>query len=283
MAITARAARNFDFAAKSGNGDRVGPGSYSLEQKRLHRVNPVPFGQSAKRPSIVPNDSKGASPGPGEYTITNSLRASSAGACQPFRSAVKRFDFVVQDGPGPGAYGAHQEWHTHQQSRKKSAPAAPRKPYVGYQTVPTIPAPDQTHGYEENDEGELVLQPPPERSGDIEFGIPVGTSLSDTHAVHWSRSRSGRTKFVPSEAPGPGAYEATAHLNAATPATAAFRSTASKHWNPATDAPGPGAYNPPVTVEVNYARPHGCFGTTSSRGIDMKIDDNPGPGTALSV
>merc|ERR1711907_298461 len=63
----------------------------------------------------------------------------------------------VKENPGPGAYSLHKQW-----CKPKPPPQEHHALSIRHtQSAPSIPAPSQSYGYEEDELGELQMQRPP--------------------------------------------------------------------------------------------------------------------------
>jgi len=258
-------------------------------------------------------DPKKVMPGPGEYQlprqghISNGKRA----AGSAFTSKVARLaSMQVDDRPGPGQYAVRNEWAA--PARRDGARGGPQRAvaYSRAPNAPSIPAPEQSYGYEETQAGALVLQkPPPGGYSGVSGRLSAGPGSYDprkasaitkphTTGVAWGNSRVQRSLFSGGlDTPGPGAYRAGSSENA-DPATlaasqrggAAFKSKVPLAHQLATDVehvtPGPGAYASstffaPKTMPENLQ----TFGSTQKRLASDAITTTqrqkmgqPGPG-----
>jgi hypothetical protein len=122
--------------------------------------------------------------------------------------------------PSPGVYAVRDEWNA--RSLPGAAPA--RKQLIAKQLhAPSIPATNQSYGYEEAPSGDLTMQAPPpggfdgvsgHRSvgpGEYEPTVAARWTKPASTAAHFGNSKVGRTIFEYSakaaSAPGPGSYQ----------------------------------------------------------------------------
>ncbi|KAA0176546.1 hypothetical protein FNF27_01827 [Cafeteria roenbergensis] len=309
MAITSRAPRE---TVQIRNPDFPGP-EYNLQPSiRLVRPSAAPFGSTGQRSSLA----RAAGPAPGQYEVQASpIRGRSFSAKPtPFMSASKRFGGATSSVPGPGTYSAAGSIRMHQVARPRTTsaaggggggaaagagrgrgrgPEAERLRWRRAPTAPSVPSRHSAFGYEEAQDGTLVLQEaPPERrprehgpgptayAAHAEWGGP-----SSRAGTAYGRDRSTRTDLARPpgaiDTPGPGSYalpglaaSASARpgvtvsgpggavFDRGVPAdarSAAFRSGTAKGEalrNRATDfVPGPGAhYNPSAMSSLRTKR-----------------------------
>jgi len=276
----------------------VGPGAYAL-----------PSGNWETRPSYAPFQSTssriqfagGATPGPGTYHradnpqhITNSLTGA-------FKSRTQRFsapEFDEDDQlPGPGQYTPSLSWTKRNRAKRASTAcsSSSKVKWVRVPSAPSIPGRSDQYGYEENERGGLVKQPPPVEGHSGTKGNTVGPGMyrvervpprSRTRgAVSFGLSRTLRSTAAKAETiPGPGAYENSGRLRAGQPerGSAAFKSK-SKRSNleigSGGSSVGPGNYtlggafgNQKAPEKMQF------FGSTSRRFKEKATSRNPGPG-----
>ena len=289
MAFTTRSVRQIGF----GEGDvppTVGPGSYSVPStiKAAEKVSYVPFSTSATR-RLSPEQNY--APGPGEYSV--SIDQWSKGVTAGFASKAKRFSLTdTEQVPGPGMYPISNTWNqkiSQTEAKKKlRSERSNTVKWVRSPTAPAIPSVHQSYGYEENTEGELIMQPNPnlkhsgkgvDTAGPGEYNV-FGKALKQS-GTSWSKSRSKRSSNVrKSEAPGPGQYLKHGSLvKGSAIASSAFVSS-SNRWGTGSDkAPGPGTYSLPSSIRaVKKPTKTQCFGTTSARSELAYNSVAPGPG-----
>lgn len=310
MAITSRAARDCSLALHS-SPEVVGPGSYLSTDAEPAVHGFAPFGSTMHR--SVPGQAalKSANPGPGQYVINaravGRIETAGAGAASAFISKVSRGDGSSSEAPGPGDYALKDEW---QGLRTRGAPfSAPERAFAEKKggarsrpNPPSIPASNQSFGYEEGAYGELVMQPPPPGGFSGVSGRPsVGPGSYEPQRasvvtksvplVHnFGNSRVQRNVFGNgSHTPGPGSYMPDANENRIA-ANAAFASRVPKPHQQEIEyekvQPGPGAY-----LDANFSTPKPqpphlqSFGSTQRRLAsdaptpnERNMKAQPGPG-----
>ena len=122
--------------------------------------------------------------------------------------------------PGPGQYSLRDDWQVLQQKaayRNRQPPQKRGQGGRGGGAAPSIPAHDQSFGYEETDDGELRMQRPPDggytgvsghrSAGPGEYDPTKATSLTKRAGVmpDFGNSRVPRSLFSESrDVPGPG-------------------------------------------------------------------------------
>ena len=311
MAITSRAARTTDLGSRA-TPAVVGPGSYlrTMNEPVMHAY--APFASTAERVMGAKVDPKKAMPGPGEYQLSRqATHPSRGGAGSAFASKTARLASAgAADRPGPGQYTLRNDWvkpasHAGGRGASSRGIAHSRVP-----NAPSIPAPEQSYGYEETPAGELVLQkPPPGGYSGVSGKLSAGpgsydprkaTTITKPHttAVAWGNSRVQRSTFgSASDTPGPGAYSAgspehadPASLAASRRGGAAFKSKTPMSHQLAPDAgavtPGPGAYASATTFNPRRVPENlQTFGSTQKRLASDAVTTTqrqkagqPGPG-----
>lgn len=210
------------LASSMATPENVGPGAYNLARSYSANPAPAPFHSSDLRLSTGASASN--VPGVGAYDSHQALDALSLRRVDPtgftknFASTVPR---LAEDNsrayvPGPGSYAEGNAWI--KRSHRYSAPAAKQR--LSYQKVPTapsIPAQNQSFGYEEDKTGELVLQKPSDpvhtgegidKVGPGSYDVPltlIGSSAAQK-GTGWGISRTKRDNSSKNNTPGPGAY-----------------------------------------------------------------------------
>ena len=312
MAITSRAARTTDLGSRA-TPAVVGPGSYikTMNEPSMHAY--APFTSTAERVMGAKVDPKKVMPGPGEYQLSRQGHISNAsrGAGSAFASKVARLATLqADDRPGPGQYALRNDWVTPASHAGGKGPPSRGIAHSRVPNAPSIPAPEQSYGYEETHAGELGLQkPPPGGYSGVSGRLSAGPGSYDprkasaitkphTTGVAWGNSRVQRSTFgSTSDTPGPGAYRAGSSENA-DPASvaasqrggAAFKSKTPMTHQLATDVehvtPGPGAYASstffnPRSIPENMQ----TFGSTQKRLASDAVTTTqrqkagqPGPG-----
>lgn len=218
-----------------GTSSALGPGKYAaplvVPVNQTLRLSYAPFASSAERGMLVQETDH--TPGPGEYSAGAHHPGKPLGPAVsgPFVSAVARFrDDPRTAVPGPGHYrGVDLSWAKREPKgrRRDGVPDASRKGGVEWvrsaTAPPSIPAPAQSFGYEENEAGELVLQRPSHLSGHTGRANDVvgpGECLSSMHEhpfamerkrgfVEWSKSKTHREMNIKPTGvgqPGPGSF-----------------------------------------------------------------------------
>ena len=174
MAITARAARVTQSQSLYTTPEVVGPGSYIRTERDMPVHGFAPFSSTVERP--IPGETGiKSTPGPGAYVtpLDNTCgrtpfapNAVPPGAGASFASKVARMpqpEVQRRQVPGPGKYTLGDEWKRREQMHAIQNGQMPqhRAPQARATGPPSIPAPDQSFGYEETDEGDLRMQRPP--------------------------------------------------------------------------------------------------------------------------
>merc|ERR1719502_1245296 len=192
MAFTSRAARSMGLSASSTN-DTVGPGTY-LHERKKPVTGYAPFNSFAERKL----GDKGSStrnpeeaPGPGSYTLgaseqrVKAVKKPVSGSA--FTSKTPRVasqtpgssifkESTVAEVPGPGAYNLSKQWQPQIQPLPEHHALSIRHT----QSAPSIPAPSQSYGYEEDELGELQMQGPPVKGFTGKEGRQWNGADSDT-------------------------------------------------------------------------------------------------------
>ncbi len=223
-----------------------------------------------------------------------------------FKSKSVRFG-EAQDSeatPGPGQYSRKSEWVKRKGKPKpqydtKLPSASAAITWVRVPTAPSIPAPNQSYGYEEGEYGELIMQRPPHlgytgKVGDVpgpgEYESSDKQNITSTRTIDFSKSRSKRSDFSKTSVntPGPGHYNtsATNQSERIIAPSAVFQSrVARKSSSDLTkDIPGPGAYQFNSTFnKKEIPETLQFFGSTTQRFRQQRASQrtNPyiGPGT----
>eukprot|EP01006_Ploeotia_vitrea_P028122 TRINITY_DN60861_c0_g3_i1.p1 TRINITY_DN60861_c0_g3~~TRINITY_DN60861_c0_g3_i1.p1 ORF type:complete len:603 (-),score=57.70 TRINITY_DN60861_c0_g3_i1:131-1939(-) len=326
MAVTTRGRRNIDFE-EAHTDKNLGPGTYNPRDLAQWKVKHgrAPFGSTTERALHESKDLN--TPGPGTYKeglevggVGQSIptgggsrvRASSTFASRTMRMANDTELPKKAMLPGPGSYDTNTKW-----IKKSMAVAASPKDaskainWVKVSTAPSIPAPNQSYGYEEGPKGELIQQKPPnvgfsgkntyETAGPGYYDPKADlTKSSATRAPAWGRpSKSGREGVQVSKElqsrPGPGSYEPPkSTLGVPKPAdmqgddqikpSPVFMSATRRDrmtFAAASDTPGPGSYNPPSqfksAAEVSASAPDQmqAFGSTSRKQFHTPQEQHP--------
>jgi len=220
MAFVSRSRRrtNEDSGLLS-TGAAVGPGAYVDQEKYSIDHAYAPFGSTNERALSTSATGTNYTPGPGAYLADAPVTEYDA-ASNVFVSNVSRFHkdkTTSKQSPGPGAYVEGNTWvkNTH---RYKPEPHARRVTFQRMPTAPSVPARNQSYGYEDAGNGELVMQKAPDKGhtgiGSDSVGPAVYNPehkmvLANQSLRHtdFSKSRSSRTTYNLSANPGPGQYD----------------------------------------------------------------------------
>ena len=292
MAITSRAARQTTSGVTSNTPDVVGPGAYLKVERDPTIHGFAPFSSTVERSG--PDMSIRATPGPGAYVTplentcgrtpfqTNGIVQ---GAGSAFASRVARMsESQVRQVPGPGQYSLRDDWRTLQESAilQNEQPPQKRAPQARAPGPPSIPAPDQSFGYEETTEGDLRMQKAPSggytgvsghRSvGPGEYEPTRATSITKPAVMGPSFGNSRVSRAVFSEStmvPGPGAYARDEGEGRVRPSAAFLSRVPLSHQkllDPESLVPGPGAYaqRPGITPKAVPENLQ-AFGSTQKR------------------
>jgi hypothetical protein len=295
-------------------------GAYELSNgfSKSKKPNFTPFGSTVTRDSMGGNMT---TPGPGAYSLgdTREIRMGPAAA---FKSKSIRFPEKddTASTPGPGQYVHKLDWVKKRNKfdkqkgsnstsynsllGEKNVEAGAAVTWVRVPTAPSIPAPNQSYGYEEGQYGELIMQKAPHqgysgKKGDVpgpgEYTPSVVPTSTHTRAVDFSRSKSKRVDFgkTGTETPGPGHYNLTAppianafsNLAPSAP-SAVFKSRVERKGTTleqAATVPGPGQYQVGTSFQRREVpETHQFFGSTSQRFQAVRATKgNPsvGPGS----
>ncbi|KAK7172586.1 hypothetical protein R3I93_002640 [Phoxinus phoxinus] len=194
----------------------IGPGSYNISRSLSDKNNSyAPFlSLSIRETGFLGSGSGLLSPGPGQYN--SGITRSHVLGGNSLQNRSKRFDDVVSDVPGPGAYNVR-----HNVSPLENRTTNPEKSLKTVYKVmrmllnpdaPSIPSPAQALGYEEDAQGVLHRHKPPTRDQTLgpAFYNPLPEELSSFQkykGVQFGKM-SGRSEQVKGEdEPGPGQYE----------------------------------------------------------------------------
>jgi hypothetical protein len=298
VARTTRDNNNVGFR-KEATMAAVGPGAYNNSPTKMGKVRPsyAPFGSSNQsRSQSNLSTVKGGTPGAGAYD-PQPLKMKAA-ATTGFKSRTTRFNPNRQtDEPGPGSYTHKTGFESHMRghSYTQPQPEEPAVKWVRVPTAPSIPAVNQSFGYEEGTMGELVLQKPihigfagtkDSTVGPGQYNPGVAMVKKNTRNVDFSRSRTQRFQDPTAKKQetllGPGRYNHEPPVNTRQPAknSAVFASSVQKNTfgeraqkklangedAPVYAQPGPGAYESKKTFgREKRAEEMQFFGSTSRR------------------
>lgn len=302
----------------------VGPGSYNVGDEVLSskkQTGYAPFLSTAER-KFGANPAANL-PGPGYYS-TETIPYTSANSGKPsdvFRSETRRFQAQQpkNDTPGPGSYLGHEEFGVKDRSLTGNFKGdSDRIKWVRVPTAPSIPGREQSYGYEEGEQGELVMQRPADlghsgrgddRPGPVDYHPRVEFTRRQPAAIDFSKGEDRLillSKTRASTTPGPGYYNATKGLGAGDEGVDIGRSIHRKRQRPTANfsygskrdrqhreqefQPGPGDYAVPSGLEVKRdpGRKDLSFLSTSrrfdepARGVSSR-DRAPGPGSYVSA
>ena len=303
----------------------VGPGTYDISAGSpvAHsRPGYAPFLSTAER-KLGPDVTAAELPGPGYYSSEPpQSRGLSGRPSDVFRSGTSRFKPShggqgANDTPGPGTYLGHSEFgnRDHGMSGNFKGDSNDKIKWVRVPTAPSIPGREQSYGYEEGDQGELVMQRPVElghsgrgddRPGPVDYQPRVEFTRRCPAAIDFSKGEDrlvALNKARASTTPGPGHYNATRglgdpddgldigraiHRNRQRP-TASFH-YGSKRDRPrkAAPGPGPGDYKVPSGLDVRRdpGRRDLSFLSTSRRFDAPSTGGRsraPGPGSYVTA
>jgi len=278
MAFTSRAVRNTSLAAHA-TGDTVGPGSYSHDRKKPV-TGYAPFNSFAERK--IGSEGKGGAgggddvPGPGTYQNDPEAEKAAAAPRKPvsgsaFTSKTPRVakqtpgssvfkESTVAEVPGPGAYNLAKVWQPSVQALPEHHALSIRHT----QSAPSIPAPSQSYGYEEDELGELQMQGPPVKGYSGKAGRSWNGADGDTV--------------------GPGRYtpnDAVLKSNAAKISFGVSKSTRDCKLFEGKDGPGAGEYNPLMVTSKRVDKKGSSNFKTKTKRMNYLKDSKqtPGPGT----
>jgi len=209
---------------------------------------------------------------------------------------TSRFGTNGERNPGPGSYthDPRVKW-----GKTTAKPREQRKGTVQWVRVtgaPSIPSATQSYGYEENKEGDLILQKAPQQGYTGTKKDTVGVGTYNPHhsfghksvAVDWTTSRSHRpmnqTVDKKKLAPGPGAYNpeyAMPGRDQTSKLSSAFKSAVKRETKQAEVTPGPGYYDSRSTLNVTQPgqNMYQFFGSKAQRTSPGATQSVPGPGT----
>ncbi|ELU09596.1 hypothetical protein CAPTEDRAFT_229364 [Capitella teleta] len=298
--------------------EHVGPGTYENllpNSKKIRSDGYAPFSSMTSRESFLnPNDTVIAAPGPGQYDpqLTDGVKGGHSLA-----NKALRFKDQSEATPGPGAYSLSKKTDWIKEVGRPGATSTVSNVDSDRGTVmtsgkvkifrkpvaPSIPTPGQAYGFEENDDGTLQRQDPPDR--DISIG-PAFYKVAEEptkptkayNGVHFGKLTSKRMHFVGKDGPGPGDYDpfkpssaVVTNLNLQEEDRSKFEARIPRYHEVVVkdeekkNVPGPGKYQiggqfDPVPVKVNTEGievEHPPFGSQAKRFAPGKLE-TPGPG-----
>lgn len=175
MAIVSRSARDFSLTATHQLPEALGPGTYDVKDPSQWRVKSshAPFSSTSERMTHEAKELN--TPGPGSYAAEASPtkpqrpKPSSTFASRTARMLGEQELSRRALLPGPGTYSAdpsRSPWgakdkQSASQQRASGSPSGKAINWIKVSTAPSIPAPQQSYGYEEGPKGELIQQKPP--------------------------------------------------------------------------------------------------------------------------
>ena len=175
MAFTTRSKRDLAALPATETGENIGPGSYLGPSSYHAKPNLAPFCSSGDR-GIAPPTARGTIPedsSPSEDNLGfplggREVSTGSLGACafplrpsSSFAEGVSRFEDRRRSlTPGPGAYGqlATRDWVKGPSSRALGEGRRRSVVFKRAVSAPSVPAKNQSFGYDEEESGELVMQ-----------------------------------------------------------------------------------------------------------------------------
>lgn len=303
----------------------VGPGTYDVSTGSPvanSRPGYAPFLSTAER-KLGPDITAAELPGPGYYFSEPAphSRGLSGKPSDVFRSGTSRFrpphgGQGISDTPGPGTYLGHGEFGNRDHGMSGNFKGdSDRIKWVRVPTAPSIPGREQSYGYEEGDQGELVMQRPTElghsgrgddRPGPVDYQPRVEYTRRCPAAIDFSKGEDRLVALNKARAPttpGPGHYNATRGLGDPDDGLDIGRAvhrkrqrpTASFHYGTKRDrprkaqpGPGPGDYKVPSGLDVRRdpGRRDLSFLSTSRRFDALTTGGRsraPGPGSYVTA
>ena len=292
MAFVSRSERSFNINETLS----VGPGAYLAHKEYQPQASFAPFASTSQRETFKP-PSNYTVPGPGAYTqelpMPDLDHWGQPKLSLPFASQISRFPQKPQDPmPGPCSYNLEDPWKKLKLTkRQEDSGNFARIPLI--RSIPSIPASHQSHGYEQDDNGDLIMQKPNEawHKGTKEDSVGPGHYAvhppCKTSGTNWHKSKSerqlnrGSTATGPSI--GPGYYNKTKVK--VEPAykfkqSAVFASKSNRKNQTSLTSPGPGTYTKETSSFSQRRLPASLqnFGSSSSRFLYKLSDSQVGPG-----
>jgi Sperm-tail PG-rich repeat len=297
--------------------ENLGPATYNVTADAAavqRHQGYAPFLSTAARNLGAEKQGAAASPAPGSYELPVSHGARSSS--EVFRSKSKRFQEIAETEaaltPGPGTYlnqgssfGNSGRGTRFSSGRNSSADnQGPAVKWTRVPSAPSIPIRDQTNGYEEGRNGELIMQRPvvPVRTGcgsDTPGCCDYSPSIAATKphtkgAVNFGKGTDRlvlleKAQRAAAAIPGPGHYNSqpgmaedeSALLYKPQRRSAAFQSTTQRHAA-ARSEPGPSpctyAVSTPLVPPVKAGAKDQSFLSTAARFPEERANARqPGP------
>ncbi|KAI7813410.1 sperm-tail PG-rich repeat-containing protein 2 [Triplophysa rosa] len=191
----------------------VGPGSYNISRSHVSKGDSyAPFLSLCSRDQgFLRSGSDLICPGPGQYN-SDIIRSHIVGG-NSLQNRSKRFEDVVSDVPGPGAYDVSPAGkrmnHPEKSPRQGLSKGVKLLPSPD---APSIPSPGQAFGYEEDPRGVLHRFNPPIKDQTLgpAFYSPAPEELFSSQkykGVNFSQMMGRRDQVKDADGPGPGQYE----------------------------------------------------------------------------
>lgn len=259
-------------------------------------------------------------PGPGHYSTDPCLLHPQTGRPSDiFRSGTRRFhDQTPRDIiPGPGTYLGHEQFASRERGTNRASKGDGDKiKWVRVPTAPSIPGREQSYGYEEGDQGELVMQRPvdkghsgkgDDRPGPVDYRPKIECTRRSPVAVDFSKGEDRMLALSKARiftTPGPGHYNALGSLGSTDEGiqlhqgvrrkrqwpTASFHSATKRDRSKREEEPlpGPGDYTLPTGLDIRRdpGRRDLSFLSTSRRFDGPTIGSKsraPGPGSYVTA
>lgn len=277
----------------------VGPGAYISHNEYSSNSSYAPFSSTAERPSFASKTIK-PTPGPGSYISIENKGPSPSDFDhwgQPknssaFASQKERFTQKVTEIPGPGTYVQEDKWKKlNSVARSEACLTITKIPNT--RSIPSIPSNIHSLGYEENDQGELIINKNTltHHTGRKEDSVGPGqysqNLARESKGTTWHKSKSQRnlhrSKTATGPAVGPGAY--TKFKVKVEPMykfkeSSAFACKTSRTTTVSNISPGPGSYETVKSSLKQKKLPNSLqnFGSGSSRFLFKLNEDSVGPG-----
>ncbi|XP_056600892.1 sperm-tail PG-rich repeat-containing protein 2 isoform X2 [Triplophysa dalaica] len=190
----------------------VGQGSYNISRSLVSKVDSyAPFLSLCRRDQgFLRSSSDLICPGPGQYN-SDIIRSRIVGG-NSLHNRSKRFEDVVSDVPGPGAYDVSPAGKRTNHAEKSQRGLSKGVKFLLSPDAPSIPSPGQAFGYEEDPQGVLHRFNPPIKDQTLgpAFYSPAPEELFSSQkykGVNFSRMMGRRDQVKDGDVPGPGQYE----------------------------------------------------------------------------